>query len=119
MKNQFIVTATASFFQTSARDEAVSFSLPIEYSFQSLFIKNPGNVYNYTVYLEPLTNMSWICIIVFLILVPVVVHTVARSTNELPKISLGESFETVYMALFRMSSPFDPSKQSTRVVFGR
>ena len=119
MKNQFIVAAIASLFQTSARDEVVSFSLPIEYGFLSVFIKNPGNIYNYTVYLDPLTKMSWICIIVFLFLVPIIVHAVAKSTNELPRISLGVSFETIYMALFRMSSPFDPSKQSTRVVFGR
>ena len=115
--NTFI--ATTSLFQTRAREQSASFSLPLEYGFQSVFIKNPANVYNYTAYLEPLTNMSWICILVFLFLLPVLVYAVAKSTNDSSSISLGVSFETVYIALILMGSPFNPSKLSTRVVFGR
>ena len=111
--------ATTSLFQTRAREEAASFSLPLEYGFQSVFIKNPANVYNYTAYLEPLTYWSWLSIMIFLLVFPILLYVVSRWAKDSSQISMGQSLETVYIALILMGSPFDPSKPSIRFVFGR
>ena len=116
---EIFFVATTSLFQTRAREEAASFSLPLEYGFQSVFIKNPANVYNYTAYLEPLTYWSWLSIMIFLLVFPILLYVVSRWAKDSSQISMGQSLETVYIALILMGSPFDPSKPSIRFVFGR
>ena len=49
--------APASMGQNAEREEDVSFSLPIKMVSQSVFIKNPANVINFT-------TKPWICSVV-------------------------------------------------------
>ena len=111
--------ATTSLFQTREREEDASFGLPLKFSSQSIFIKNPANVYNYAAYLEPVTNMGWVLILVFFILVPIFIHMVSQWAQEYPGISIGSSYEATLVTLVMMGTPFNPTKISTRVIFGR
>ena len=114
-----IYIATTSLYHTRAREEDTSFSLPLQFGLQSVFIKNPANIYNYKAYLEPLTYWSWLCIMIFLLVFPILLYVVSRWANDSSKISMGQSLETVYIALIMMGSPFDPSKPSLKFLFGR
>ena len=111
----FIIGA-ATLYHTQSRAESVSFSTALNYGSQSIYIKNPANVYNYLAYLEPLTYWSWISILIMLIAFAFIIHTMTKLVKEPIKTSIFESFETVYLALFLMSSPFKPSYFTTRIV---
>ena len=113
--NYFIIGA-ATLYHTQSRAESVSFSTPLNYGSQSIYIKNPANVYNYLAYLEPLTYWSWISILILLIAFAFILHTMTRLVKEPIKTSILESLETVYLALFLMSSPFKPSYFTTRII---
>ena len=111
-----ILLGAATLYHTQSRAESVSFSTPLNYGSQSIYIKNPANVYNYLAYLEPLTYWSWVSILILLIAFAFILHTMTKLVEDSLKISIFESFETVYLALFLMSSPFKPSYFTTRIV---
>ena len=77
-----------------------------------IFIKNPEHVYNYVVYLEPLTYWSWMAIVLFLFSFPIFLFTLTRFIQE-PEIT------SIFEAFFLMGSQFKPSYSTTRVVFVR
>ena len=108
-----------SLYVTKLRAEAVSFTVPLVYSAQNIFIKNPSHIYNFTAYLEPLTCWSWISIMIFLLTSPSLLFAITRLGKEPIRTSIMESFEAVYSALIMMDTPFQPSKFSTRIIFGR
>ena len=110
----FYLLAPASFFQTQLRSKYLSFSVVLQEVIYRVFIKNPKNSFNYSVYLKPLTYLSWFCVIIFLVLVPITIYM----TNNL-KISLIESYEITYMALFGIGSSYNPSSCINRLVFCR
>ena len=113
---KIILIGTGSLYHTQSRAESVSFSLPLNYASQSIFIKNPANVYNYLAYLEPLTYWSWISILILLFAFSFILFTITKLVKEPVKTSIFESFETVYLAIFLLSSPFKPSYLTTRIV---
>jgi hypothetical protein len=115
-----IFLAPTSLIQTQSRSEVASFSTPLILGYQSLFIKNPVNVFNYTAYLEPVTTLSWVIVLIFLATVPFALYVVASGTAQTSdKMSLGQSFSATYVALLRFGSDNNPSRVSTRITFVR
>ena len=112
-------SAATSLIQTTEREADTDWTLPLVFSYQSIFIKNPTSVYNYTAYLEPLTYLSWGIIFLFLIMIPVPLYLVAAYSREKDSLSIGESFGAVYVALLLLGSLNDPGQMSTRIVFFR
>ena len=110
---------TGPFSFTTERAEAVFFSSISKFVSYGLFIKNPEHVYNYAVYFEPLAYLSWMAIMLFLFLFPIVLFILARLVKEPVTTSIFEAFETVSLAIFVMDSPFKPSCFTTRIVFLR
>ena len=104
---------------SASREEAVVFSSELDYGTIGIFIKNPDNVYNFTAYLAPLTNWSWVSITLFLFLFSIVLFTMARLVKEPFKISILESFETVTFAFLLTDSPFKPSCLTTQILLVR
>ena len=112
--------AATSFYQTGARQEVVSFSIPLSLAVNGVFIKNPSHVYNYTLYFDPFTNLSWICISFLLILLLIILYGMAKFRQKAStKITLGDSFFIIYMSLLEKSSTYDPSSLPNRVGFYR
>ena len=105
--------------ETLARQQVVSFSKGLDIVSLNFFIKTPSDVYNYTAYLEPLTFWSWVSIIIFLFISPVLLFTMTRLVKEPSRMSFIESFEAVYVALISMDSPFKPLYFTSRAIFGR
>ena len=98
------------------RSQVASFTIPLVFSYQSVFIKNPSNVYNYTAYLEPLTIWSWIVILIFLCVAPIALYGISKMSEQ-EEFSILTSFEAVYVALILLGSPKDPNPIPTRLVF--
>ena len=116
----FILTiAPASSIQTVEREDAADFTIPLVFSYKSVFIKNPANVYNFTAYLEPLTYLSWALIGVFFLLVPFGLYKMSETSQEEKKLPLLQSFEAIFAALLMLNSQTDPNNNSTRIVFLR
>ena len=113
------IVGIGSLYVTKSRAEVVSYTVPLDYSAQRIFIKNPSHIYNYTAYLEPLTCWSWISIMIFLLTSSSLLFAITRLGKEPIRTSIIESFEAVYSALIMMDSPFQPSKFTTKVIFGR
>ena len=112
-----LLIAPTSFIQTAERSVAADFVTPLIFSYKSVFIKNPANVYNFTAYLEPLTYLSWTFIGLFFLLVPYCLHMISKLSRE--KMPIIQSFEAIFMSLLLLGSPNDPSKISTRIAFLR
>ena len=64
------ISGVAPFGNTMARRKAVSFCDPITETFNTLFIKNPSQTFNFAAYVEPMHYLAWIFVIVFCLLTP-------------------------------------------------
>ena len=71
------ISAPTSLIQTVARTKSASWAIPLVFSYQAIFIKNPTSVYNYAAYLEPMAYLSWVIIVVFLIFTPPFLYLVS------------------------------------------
>lgn len=116
----FYITAATSLIQTVARTESASWSIPLVFSYQAIFVKNPTGVVNYAAYLEPMTYLAWGMVVVFLIVVPPCLYLVfALNPNPHDNVSLAESYGAVCVAMMMLGSPNDPKNVSTRIIFLR
>ena len=105
--------------QTAERQDAADFTIPLVFSYKSVFIKNPANVYNFTAYLEPLTYLSWALIAVFILLVPYALYKMSQTSREEKELSVLQSYEAIFASLLLLGSQTDPNNISTRIVFLR
>ena len=116
--NLYFITAATSLIQSVSRTQAASWPVPLVFSYQAIFIKNPANIYNYAAYLEPMLHLTWIIVIVFLIFVPPCLYLVfAYNPNPSDNISLAESYVAVFLAIIMLGSPHHPKNVSTRIIF--
>ena len=106
----YIFTAPTSLIQTVERELSTDWTIPLVFSYQSIFIKNPTSVYNYTAYLEPMTYLSWAMVAVFLLLMPIPLYYVARYSKDSNRFPIGQAFGSVYVNLLLLGSPNDPNK---------
>ncbi len=109
--------APTSLIQTAERQVACDWTIPLVFTYQSVFIKNPTNAYNYTAYLEPITYMAWILVGIFLLATPLFLHATWQSSKEPQNASLGQAYSVAYIALVMMGSSHVPLKMSTRILF--
>ena len=115
-----ILSAATSLIQTVARQETTSWTIPLVFSYQAIFIKNPANVYNYESYVEPMAYMSWGVVIIFLLFTPPFLYFgFSYNPNPLDKMSLAESFAAVFITMTMMGAPYNPKNISARIVFLR
>ena len=116
----FVFLAPTSLIQTVARTESASWAIPLVFSYQAIFVKNPTGVVNYAAYLEPMTYLAWAMVGVFLIMVPPFLYVVfAFNPNPHDNVSLAESYAAVFVAMIMLGSPNDPKNMSTRIIFLR
>ena len=108
--------AAAPLTVNEARLASCSFTTPLELSFQSLFIKNPKSVYNYAAFHEPLTNLAWVVILIYLIILPLLIFLVVFFSGENPLIPLEECYGLVYVAIISLGNTHAPKNISTRIV---
>ena len=75
------------------------YHFPFHYSVEKMefFIKNPQAKNNFTAYLEPFTVLSWLCTIIFLILMPLCLYTVNQIGTK--NISLNQAYASTAEAL--------------------
>ena len=115
-----ILSAATSLIQTVARQETTSWTIPLVFSYQAIFIKNPANVYNYESYVEPMAYMSWGVVIIFLLFTPPFLYFgFSYNPNPLDKMSLAESFAAVFVTITMMGAPYNPRNISARIVLLR
>ena len=60
------------------RAQIITFAEPITQVYNSFFIKNPLESYNYTAYLDPLHYMSWVAILVVILITPPFLYPVNK-----------------------------------------
>ena len=65
--------APADFTITMARSSVVDYLPGLTPSYQMLFIKNPAEALNWMAYVEPFTPRTWLAIIIFIVLVPLII----------------------------------------------
>ena len=111
------ISAATSLIQTVERELSTDWTIPLVFSYQSIFIKNPTNVYNYTAYLEPLKYLSWGIIFLFLIISPVFIYFIWKHADEKEPLSMGASYAIVFVSLILLDTPPRPGTLSTRTVF--
>ena len=115
-----IISAATSLIQTTARTKSTSWTIPLVFSYQAIFIKNPANVYNYESYVEPMAYLSWGVVAIFLLCTPPFLYFVfSYNTNPLDKMSFAESFAAVFVTISMMGAPYNPKNISARIVFIR
>ena len=64
--------AAASFSQTKARSEVVDYLSLHMGEYKQIYIRNPAEEYDWEVYVLPLSRNSWLSILSFCIILPVV-----------------------------------------------
>ena len=75
------------FIVTNARSEAISFAHPVGQVYFSLYIQNPSGALNYMAYIEPMTNMTWLCVGLFCILSPLILFLTNQYVSILVEFS--------------------------------
>ena len=106
--------------QTVARSKPTSWTVPLVFSYQAIFIKNPANVYNYESYVEPMAYLSWGVVVIFLLFTPPFLYFgFSYNPNPLDRMSFAESFAAVFVMITMMGAPYNPKNISARIVFIR
>ena len=62
--------AVADLTITSERSTTVNFLPPLTDVNEQLFLKNPDDAFHLRAFIEPLTNSSWLVVILFTLLIP-------------------------------------------------
>ena len=75
------------------RSNVVSFGFPLFRGENGIFIKNPQAKNNMMAYFEPFTLWSWLCTIMFLLVMPFCLHAFNQSSIETNKISLYQVYQ--------------------------
>ena len=115
-----ISLAPASFYQTRMRQEVLSFSAVMQVVTNRIFIKNPLYTFNYTVYLVPLTYLTWFCVFIFLVFIPIALYIFNENSKVSKfKFTLMESYALAFRALLGIGSTYNPSSLSSRILFFR
>ena len=106
--------------QTVARSKPTSWTVPLVFSYQAIFIKNPANVYNYESYVEPMAYLSWGVVVIFLLFTPPFLYFgFSYNPNPLDRMSFAESFAAVFVMITMMGAPYNPNNISARIAFIR
>ena len=66
------------FTVTEQRSRAITFSTPLDQIYHAIIIQNPINVYNYEAYTSPLTTITWLMFLVWIIATPPILFIVSR-----------------------------------------
>ena len=81
---------------TEARSRVMTFSTPLDERYHAVYIPNPtGTGYNIESYTLPLTNITWLIIIGWIMLTPPILFIVARSLDYNQTVVTSE--EKLYM----------------------
>ena len=113
--NKHFIAAT-SLIVTEARGISCSWTTPLVFSYQALFIKNPTSIYNYGAYIEPLTDLAWNVMIVYLMSLPIIIFIVVILSKEKPFIPLEECYGINYVAILHMGITQGPDTIPTKMV---
>ena len=79
------------FTVTEQRSEVITFSTPLDQVYHAIIIQNPINAYNYEAYTSPLTTITWLMFLVWIIATPPILFIVSRC---FPLFMLNELGET-------------------------
>ena len=71
-----IDVAPVDFSVTSQRSQAIDFLPSLSESYLQLFLKNPVDTLNWRAYIEPFTTYSWLVIIGFLFIAPIIISVI-------------------------------------------
>ena len=113
------ILAPTSLIQTVERQIATDWTIPLLFSYQGVFIKNPTSVYNYIAYIEPMTNLSWMLTIFFLFFMPIWLSLISDQSKDDEKFDIKSSFGATYAALLLLGSRNEPISISSRIIFVR
>ena len=67
-------TAPCDLVMTHERSDGLDFMLPYNTGFDSFYIKNPIDSYNFTAYLEPLHLYTWIVVAIWCMVMPLIFY---------------------------------------------
>ena len=76
LENNEIDIAPADLTVTKARSAVVDYLPGITPDNQQIFIRNPAEALNWKAYVEPFTLGSWIGILLFIVIIPIVVAAI-------------------------------------------
>ena len=110
-----MLTAPASLTQTTVRELATDWTIPLFMSSQSIFIKYPSGKFNFTAYLEPVKTISWVIIVVFLLISPLFLFGVVKYSVTRESISIGDSFGIIGAAFVQMGTMNDATGVPARI----
>ena len=58
----------------------MTFSTPLEEIYHAVFIENPVNTFHFYAYTSPLTNLTWLILLAWIMATPPILFLVARLT---------------------------------------
>jgi hypothetical protein len=78
LANEIIDIGATDFTITTERNDVISFTVPITDIYNSLFIKNPSDAFNYMAYIEPMHWLAWVSLLGLLATVPPILFLTAK-----------------------------------------
>ena len=73
-----IFVALCDLAVTFSRGQAISFATPLTEDYYQLFIRNPLKAYNFEAYTEPLKQLCWVFVGIFVIFTPLVLFWITK-----------------------------------------
>ena len=70
--------AVTDFTITEQRNRVMTFSTPLDEIYHAIIIQNPVNTYHFEAYTSPLTNLTWLILLAWIIATPPILFIVAR-----------------------------------------
>jgi hypothetical protein len=101
----------------------MSFCQPLTHIYNTLFIKNPVETYNYKAYSDPFQYISWIALAIFSFFVPPILFLIIRGSSKLPSppsyfgFTLGSSLAFTLGSLTMKSWDGNPKTMSSKLAF--
>lgn len=74
----YFFTAVTDFTITKERGRVMTFSTPLDQIYHVVVIRNPLSTYHFEAYTLPLTNMTWLILLTWIIVTPPVLFIVSR-----------------------------------------
>ena len=75
---EYIFPAVAPFTITEQRSQVIKFSTPLHDVWDEIFIKNPIDAFNFEAYTSPITDVTWLLFLAWIIATPPILFIVAR-----------------------------------------
>ena len=82
---------------TNSRSTVVDFLPAITESYQQLFIRNPAEALNWKAYIDPLSPLCWVVVILFVVVVPPIIAGIMLYGNVYIEVTYTKGIPLEYL----------------------